>query len=623
MRKIFYILFLVFFSFLKAFASDDIKIITREEWWANENYRYIDSNEWKNILEKMNQEAENAKNITYTQEQINASKAKQEKLREMDQILLDDFWDEIELDTTIYNENWEKLAWPIAKTKQVKWIVIHHTYSDYEDSYDGIRQIYKYHALTNRRWDIWYNYLIWKNWEIFEWRAWWDYAVWAHDKWNNRATVWIALIWDYTQNPINDEQYESLKNLTKYLIEKYNIDLSKQTYFHEECFWDTCEKALFSELMDPIIWHRDAWHTDCPWDELYEQINQLKNELKKDPISVATSYKLAIYSKLEQFSDEKLIDILAKFESDLDNQLSSSKLKLRWILIDYFEYKKTQKNISSVYENKEIKIKLSYPDKDKISIKSWTAVFDITRKWNYIYVKWQKYNILKIPKKYQNTILEIVSWDRVPAWDTEGKYNDNKFRGDLYVYAKDNELVVVNSLKIEDYLKWLGEVSDFENIEKIKTIIIAARTYATWYVTKDKKFEWEFYDWSDDPNVFQKYLWYWLESRSPNINKIVKETEWQIITYNWDIIKPWYFSSSNWKTMSFYEYCSIRYSDWICSKEASKYPYLQSVLDKWSEWKTKAWHGVWISWAWVSYFADKWWTYDMIIKYFLKWVEIL
>jgi hypothetical protein len=34
----------------------------------------------------------------------------------------------------------------------------------------------------------------------------------------------------------------------------------------------------------------------------------------------------------------------------------------------------------------------------------------------------------------------------------------------------------------------LGEVSNTENIEKIKTIIISARTYATWYTTMDRKF---------------------------------------------------------------------------------------------------------------------------------------
>jgi peptidoglycan hydrolase-like amidase len=117
-------------------------------------------------------------------------------------------------------------------------------------------------------------------------------------------------------------------------------------------------------------------------------------------------------------------------------------------------------------------------------------------------------------------------------------------------------------------------------------------------------------------------LWYSLELRSPNVNRIVDDTKWQLITYNWKLIKPWYFSNSDGNTMSFYEYCLVRQSEEICSREAEKYPYLQKVVDKWSEWQKKSWHWVWISWAWVSYYAEKWWTYDMIIKYFLKWVNI-
>ena len=104
---------------------------------------------------------------------------------------------------------------------------------------------------------------------------------------------------------------------------------------------------------------------------------------------------------------------------------------------------------------------------------------------------------------------------------------------------------------------------------------------------------------------------------------MVNLTKWQLISYEWELIKPWYFSSSNWKTLSFYDYCTIRYSDEVCLEQAVKYPFLQSVKDKWSVWKSRAWHWVWISWSGVSYFAEKWWIYDMIIKYFLKWVEVL
>jgi len=624
MRKIFCIFFLLFISYSSTFAVNEVKIISREEWWANETYRYIDSPEWKAILKKRKENAEKVDETVYTQKQVDAYKKRQAQLKEINNILTNEYWNLIETqDKKIYYHKWHALAWPISKSKKIQGIVIHHTYSDYKTSLEWVRQIYKYHALTREWWDIWYNYLIWKDWLIYEWRAWWDYAVGAHDKYNNISNIWIALIWDYSKNPINIKQYNALKGLIRSLIDKYNIDITKKWYFHETCFANDCEKALKTELKWPIIGHRDAWHTTCPGDALYAQIQDIKADLKKLPSSVARSYKKKVFKSLGKFPDEKLIDILAKIEDDLDKKSDSNKLKLKWLIIDYFKYKSSKKYITARTTDSKINIKLTYPDDDEIKIKSWWVELKIKRRWNSIYVKGQKYNVLKIPKKDANTILEISSWDRIPEWDKSGKYNDNKFRWDLIVYAKNNKLVVVNRLYIEDYLKWLWEVSNFENPEKIKTIIIAARSYATWYTTKARKFPWELYDWVDNPSVFQKYLWYWLEERSPIVSKMVDETKGQIISYNWELIKPWYFSNSEWKTLSFYDYCTIRYSDEVCYKQSIKYPYLQSVIDTWSKWKIKAWHWVWISWAWAKYFAERWWIYDMIIKYFLKWVEVL
>jgi hypothetical protein len=44
-----------------------------------------------------------------------------------------------------------KLAWPIAQSKKKTSIVIHHTDDDYDDSFDAIQKIYKFHAIT-RQW---------------------------------------------------------------------------------------------------------------------------------------------------------------------------------------------------------------------------------------------------------------------------------------------------------------------------------------------------------------------------------------------------------------------------------------------------------------------------------------
>ncbi|MFK7780011.1 MAG: N-acetylmuramoyl-L-alanine amidase [Candidatus Gracilibacteria bacterium] len=623
MKKVFLIFLVLFVPISSTFALNDIKIISRDEWGADESYRYIDSPEWVQILKDREKAAEKEKNTVYTQEQVDVYHERQEKLRQMDEILLNDYGEEIAVDIKIYSENGNTLAWPITKTKKVSGIVIHHTVSDYEDSIEGINRIYKYHALTKEWGDIGYNFLIGKNGEIFEGRAGGDYVTAAHDKWNNRANIGIAVIGNYSAEPVNINQYNALKALTKYLIVKYDIDLTEKSYFHYECKGDDCEKPLKTELKYPIIGHRDAGYTACPGEKLYKQLDILRRELLKDPISIANVYRKKIFNILGRFSDEKLIDVLVRVEDDLEETINSNKLKLKGFIIDYFEYKNDKKIVIVQNEDENIKIKLSYPNNDAITIKTGDVLVDITRIGNSIYIKGKKFNVLKIPKKDPESILKITSWNRIPTWDTGEKYNDNKFRGDLIIYAKNNKLIVVNSLEVEDYLKGLGEVSNSEVTEKIKTIIIAARSYATRYTTKDRKFPGEFYDGVDDPNIFQKYLGYGLEERSPNINKIVEETKGKVITYEGKLIKPWYFSNSDGQTLSFYEYCNVRYSDEICSVEAKKYPYFQSVVDKGSEGKTKAGHGVGISGAGVSYFASKGWSYDMIIKYFLKGVDVL
>jgi hypothetical protein len=294
---------------------------------------------------------------------------------------------------------------------------------------------------------------------------------------------------------------------------------------------------------------------------------------------------------------------------------------------------------------------LSYPLNDNISINfTWKYKPNLKKDWNeYLlnFLSWTELNNYMINLAFlenklymnnreviwfwnndffrinspNNNYLTISSWDRQPSWDKSWVYNDNKFKWDIIIYKKDWKLVVVNELYLTDYLKWLWEVSDSTNKEKIRSIITLARTYSRWYMTKAEKFPWEYYQASDDPNVFQKYLWYWLEERSPNINKIVDETKDLVVTYKGQIIKPWYFSTSDWYTKNFLDYCND--AKWVpdCSNP-EKFPFLSNVKDLGWVWKNKNWHWVWVPWTWIEYFSSKWWNYPLIIKYFLKWVDI-
>jgi hypothetical protein len=138
--KIFYILFLLFFLIPSVFWSEDLKIISREEWWANENYRFTDSEEWQNIFKKREEDAINNEKIEYTKEEIERQQARALKVQEMNKILLDEYWDFIEIDSVKKYENDRKLAWPITKTKKIWWIVIHHTAVDYDNTLEWIKK---------------------------------------------------------------------------------------------------------------------------------------------------------------------------------------------------------------------------------------------------------------------------------------------------------------------------------------------------------------------------------------------------------------------------------------------------------------------------------------------------
>lgn len=599
---------------------EDIKIIKRSEWWANESWRYKDSPVWTEYYDSSDSSQEYVETLQ--------EKKQKEKTKSINEYLSKNYKDDNTLAEVIYFEDWHELVWPIQKTNYVKSIIVHHTdTSNWQTTLEAIRGIYKYHTISNWRGDIGYNYLIWFNWEIYEWRAWWDYVVWSHAIRNNRSSVWVALIWKYGSDKISDKQYAALKKLVLFLTEKYWIDLNWERIYHKDCVSKTCDFYLTDVNGGSLVWHKDVWNTSCPWDALYTQIKELRNDIKWKTKwftyikNNSVSKKSSLEIKLDKMSEYDLLKLLSMLDYKLEK---SEKKDLKTLRSKVFikireKYIKNTKIVTSWYDkNNKINIKLSYPLENYIKIKKWDTEYEINNSsWKLIINDKLIKNKFTI-KSESWSFLEISSWDRIPEWDKKKKYNDNKFRWDLTIYTKEWRLVVVNSVLLSDYLKWLWEVSDSDNTEKIKTIIISARSYARWYMTKARKFPWELYDWSDNPLEFQKYLWYGLEKRSPNINFIVDNTEDQIITYNNDIIKPWYFSQSDGNTLSYKDYCKVKNAD--C--KSVNYPYLQSVFDPGSVWKNRLWHWVWISWAWATYFASKWWTSEMIIRYFLKGVKV-
>ncbi|MBN2086863.1 N-acetylmuramoyl-L-alanine amidase [Candidatus Peregrinibacteria bacterium] len=207
-------------------------------------------------------------------------------------------------------------------------------------------------------------------------------------------------------------------------------------------------------------------------------------------------------------------------------------------------------------------------------------------------------------------IMEISTWENRPAWNKE--LNDNQFRGIVEARVINNQVAYINELPLEDYIKGLGEVSNDSPLEKQKTIAVLARTYASFYMLEEnRKFPGMPYDGSDDPEIFQKYLGYGMEKRSPNFVGAAALTKNEIVTYNGKLVKTPYFNQSEGRTLSAEEVWGWKDT-----------PYLKSVPDPWCVGRVKRGHGVGLSGFGATAQANEGKNYIEIIKYYFTGVEV-
>lgn len=220
---------------------------------------------------------------------------------------------------------------------------------------------------------------------------------------------------------------------------------------------------------------------------------------------------------------------------------------------------------------------------------------------------------LSTPPRFEpvttSSIMRVDNYDNRPSWKPE--LNDNTFRGALEVHWYDGELVVVNELPLEEYLYGLAEIDPSQHFEKIKAIMVLARSYAKYYMTMDEKFPGAPFHLSDDPQRSQYYRGYGFEVRNPTGGKAVDATSHEVVTYNGNVIKTPYFSSSDGRTKSAFEVWG-----WTNA------PYLQSVDDPGCEGQEQRGHGVGLSGCGSLYFAEQGWGYHDIIKYYYQGVEV-
>ena len=141
----------------------------------------------------------------------------------------------------------------------------------------------------------------------------------------------------------------------------------------------------------------------------------------------------------------------------------------------------------------------------------------------------QTINILspaRFMPRNQTTVSEITTFERRPAWNTT--LNDNLFRGTIEFRLLPDSMTywAIEEVALEEYLRGIAEVSDSDNPIYLKTMMIAARTYAAFLNIYKTKHKIEGFD--VNMTTDQVYRGYNLELRAPNTTKAVLDTEGQV-----------------------------------------------------------------------------------------------
>lgn len=262
-----------------------VTIITRQQRGADETRRYANHPRFVAMRKANEENRQRLQELKIT----NPAKWQEEIQASIENQLANDYMlinhaQKIAVDNVISTHNGNNLHRAQSYKNNKIQIVVHHTVNDYTelkstgDVENLLRGIYEFHTLTRWRGDIWYNFLIGPFGEIYEGRAWWEWVVWAHAAYNNVPSVGIALIGNFEiQNP-TDAQMRSLINLSTALAKKYGINPQAQTIYHRRL---TVAPYMQDVKGYALGWHKDMGATSCPWKNLYERLDRVRNEVAK------------------------------------------------------------------------------------------------------------------------------------------------------------------------------------------------------------------------------------------------------------------------------------------------------------------------------------------------------
>lgn len=397
LNKIKYIIFILllttFWSVVLAnnnsWGLESVNVISRSDRWADESLRNYDQSEYQKFLKEKDEYQKYLQELNdeewwYNTWDIQKMLEQQKIYQRRNEYLTTKFEDEFKIDKVVESNNGNKLRWPQSYKSNKTRIVVHHTANDWiklksQDEVKAfLRNIYRMHALKNWWWDIWYNFVIDKWWNIYEGRSWWEWVVWAHAKWNNVSSIWISMIWNFENEEPSAEQINALINLATALSIKYGILPYNTVTYHKEAKKDPyiTDVNNFS-----LVGHRDAGFTACPGKNLYarlEYIRQTVNDNIKLVKLVSTQSNISM-TDIEKntinlwktfYSPKTEKDITVSLNMWLSGNISCSSLD-------------TKLQVNCIYSNWNLIISLKHLS----PVASWFK--------KIVFKDWENYRIIK------------------------------------------------------------------------------------------------------------------------------------------------------------------------------------------------------------------------------------
>ncbi len=389
----------------------------------------------------------------------------------------------------------------------------------------------------------------------------------------------------------------------------YEFDLKSQS------------QTIYLELQNPLTTQFNT--RDLKVFTLKKKAISVQPMLKSQLIRPGKSFKLALKVTLPELKNENLkLKLYYKGKSLFDNFIKIQLQAGPSNLSTASEPAKTHSHAHAMQP--EIKILISKAPKDKLVLSN-SKNLNIPELKTNIPAN-QKMSIdpsskgVKLSFGNQNFKLDkldldgegiwtVHNYENRPGWNKD--LNDNRFLGSLIVLNNNLQLELINHLPIEDYLYGLGEVSNSAEVEKMKTIIVAARSYAYFYTQHQRKFGHTRFDLDDSPERSQKYLGYGMQLRSPQVVAAVKATQGEMVSFNAKVVKVPYFNQSAGRTKSAESVWGWKNTPYLVSRPD---PYCKETVFKG--------HGVGISGCGASGMARANFDYKAIIQYYLPGVKL-